>query len=35
MSLGIGYFLQGGEAFQDMTVYENLEMEGSNLKNLS
>lgn len=31
MSLGIGYFLQGGEVFSDMTVYENLEM-GSNLK---
>jgi len=31
ISLGIGYFLQGGEVFQDMTVYENLEMGGSNL----
>jgi len=32
MSLGMGYFLQGGEVFPDMTVYENLEMGGSNIK---
>lgn len=32
MSLGIGYFLQGGEVFNDMSVYENLEMGGANLK---
>lgn len=32
MSMGIGYFLQGGEVFSDMSVYENLEMGGANLK---
>jgi len=32
MALGIGYFLQGGEVFNDMSVYENLEMGGANLK---
>lgn len=32
MALGIGYFLQGGEVFSDMSVYENLEMGGANLK---
>lgn len=32
ISLGIGYFLQGGEVFQDMSVYENLSMGGGNLK---
>ncbi|MEW6419333.1 MAG: ABC transporter ATP-binding protein [Nitrospirota bacterium] len=32
MSLGMGYFLQGGEVFPDMSVYENLEMGGSNIK---
>lgn len=32
MSMGIGYFLQGGEVFSDMTLYENLEMGGTNLK---
>lgn len=32
MSVGIGYFLQGGEVFSDMTVYENLEMGGVYLK---
>jgi len=31
-SLGIGYFLQGGEVFSDMNVYENLEMGGATLK---
>jgi ABC-type branched-subunit amino acid transport system ATPase component len=35
MSLGIGYFLQGGEVFNDMTVYENLEMGGANLSSAS
>lgn len=30
--LGIGYFLQGGEVFPDMSVYENFEMAGTNLK---
>ncbi len=32
MSMGIGYFLQGGEVFPDMNVYENLEMGGATLK---
>jgi branched-chain amino acid transport system ATP-binding protein len=32
MSNGIGYFLQGGEVFTDMTVYENIEMGGTSLK---
>jgi branched-chain amino acid transport system ATP-binding protein len=32
MSLGMGYFLQGGEIFPDMSAYENLEMGGSNIK---
>lgn len=32
VALGIGYFLQGGEVFSDMSVYENLEMGGANLK---
>lgn len=32
MALGIGYFLQGGEVFNDMSIYENLEMGGANLK---
>ncbi len=32
MALGIGYLLQGGEVFNDMNVYENLEMGGANLK---
>jgi len=32
MSMGIGYFLQGGEVFSDMSVYENIEMGGANLK---
>jgi len=32
MALGIGYFLQGGEVFNDMSVYENLKMGGANLK---
>lgn len=32
MSVGIGYFLQGGEVFAGMNVYENLEMGGVNLK---
>lgn len=32
MSMGIGYFLQGGEVFSDMSVYENLDMGGANLK---
>ncbi len=30
--MGIGYFLQGGEVFPDMNVYENLEMGGATLK---
>lgn len=34
MSIGIGYFLQGGEIFPDMSVYENFEMGGASLKNL-
>lgn len=32
VSLGIGYFLQGGEVFRDMSVYENLEVGGASLK---
>lgn len=32
VSMGIGYFLQGGEVFPDMSVYENLEMGGASLK---
>lgn len=32
ISRGIGYFLQGGEIFPDMSVYENLEMGGVNLR---
>lgn len=32
LSNGIGYFLQGGEVFSDMSVYENIEMGGANLK---
>ena len=32
MALGIGYFLQGGEVFNDMSIYENLEMGSANLK---
>ncbi len=32
MSLGMGYFLQGGEIFSDLNVYENLEMGGANLR---
>jgi len=32
LSLGMGYFLQGGEVFRDMSVYENLVMGGSNIK---
>lgn len=32
MSMGIGYFLQGGEVFPDMSVYENFEMGGASLK---
>lgn len=32
ISLGIGYFLQGGEVFQDLSVYENLEIGGASLK---
>jgi branched-chain amino acid transport system ATP-binding protein len=32
VSMGIGYFLQGGEVFPDMSVYENFEMGGANLK---
>lgn len=32
IALGIGYFLQGGEVFSDMSVYENLEMGGATLK---
>jgi branched-chain amino acid transport system ATP-binding protein len=30
---GIGYFMQGGEIFQNLTVLENLEMGGFTLKN--
>ncbi len=32
MSRGMGYFLQGGEVFRDMSVLENLEMGGGGLK---
>lgn len=32
ISMGIGYFLQGGEVFPDMNVYENLEMGGASLQ---
>jgi branched-chain amino acid transport system ATP-binding protein len=32
LSKGMGYFLQGGEVFNGMTVYENLEMGGANLR---
>jgi ABC-type branched-subunit amino acid transport system ATPase component len=32
VSIGIGYFLQGGEVFNDMNVYENLAMGGASLK---
>lgn len=32
LSRGIGYFLQGGEVFNDMTVFENLEMGAAGLK---
>jgi branched-chain amino acid transport system ATP-binding protein len=32
LSKGIGYFLQGGEVFNDMTVFENLEMGAVSLK---
>ncbi len=32
MSMGVGYFLQGGQVFPDMSVYENLQMGGANLK---
>ena len=32
IAMGIGYFLQGGEVFRDMTVYENFEMGGAGLK---
>lgn len=32
VALGIGYFLQGGEVFRDMNVYENLEVGGASLK---
>ncbi len=32
LSKGIGYFLQGGEVFNDMTVFENLEMGATGLK---
>ncbi|MFH1962153.1 MAG: ABC transporter ATP-binding protein [bacterium] len=32
MSMGIGYFLQGGAVFADMSVYENLQMGGAKLK---
>jgi len=32
MALGIGYFLQGGEVFNDMSICENLEMGGANLE---
>jgi len=30
--MGIGYFLQGGEVFPDMSAYENLEMGGVTLR---
>ncbi len=32
VALGIGYFLQGGEVFRDMNVFENFEVGGANLK---
>ncbi|MEK6689975.1 MAG: ABC transporter ATP-binding protein [Nitrospirota bacterium] len=32
ISMGMGYFLQGGAVFNDMSIYENLEMGGANLK---
>lgn len=32
ISMGMSYFLQGGEVFSDMSVYENLELGGANLK---
>ena len=32
IALGIGYFLQGGEVFSDLTVYENFEMGGAGLR---
>lgn len=32
---GIGYFMQGGEIFQNLTVIENLEMGGFAIKNAS
>jgi branched-chain amino acid transport system ATP-binding protein len=35
LSLGIGYFIQGGEVFSDMSVYENLEMGGAHFKKAS
>jgi ABC-type branched-subunit amino acid transport system ATPase component len=34
ISMGIGYFLQGGEVFNSMSVFENLEMGGAGLKKL-
>ncbi len=35
LSMGIGYFIQGGEVFSDMSIYENLEMGGANMKKAS
>ena len=32
IDMGMAYFLQGGEVFPDMRVYENLEMGGAGLK---
>jgi branched-chain amino acid transport system ATP-binding protein len=32
IKMGIGYFLQGGEVFLNLTVYENLKMGGFELK---
>jgi len=32
IKMGIGYFLQGGEVFLNLTIYENLKMGGFGLK---